>query len=93
VTKPGDPITWQNIRFKETRLASRSDHRTQSGKKGAPPKFVKDAAKWRLFDRTVSQVRNAFSDMPADQLKHMTDKAVASVRKEKRRKSKARRRK
>ena len=86
-------ITWQNIRFKETRLASRSNHRTQSRKKGAPPKFVEDPANWRLFDRTVCQVRNAFSDMPADQLNHTIDKAVASVRKEKRRESKGGRRK
>lgn len=70
--------------FKETRLVSRYDLRTQGSKKGARSKFVKDAAIWRLFYRTVSEVRSAFSDMSADELNDSINKALATARKKKR---------
>ena len=75
---------------KDTDLALRSYLGAQGLKKGALSKFVEDAVKWRLFDRTVSQVRDAFADVPEDELIDMIDEAVASVRKQKRRESKPR---
>lgn len=75
-----------NVSFREIRLASRP--RTQGVKRVAPSKFVEDAVKWRLFDRTVSEVRSAFSDMSADELNETIGKALATVR-EKRRDRKA----
>ncbi len=68
---------------KDTDLALRSYLGTHGLKKGALSKFVEDAVKWRLFDRTVSQVRDAFVDLPANALNNMIDEAVASVRKKK----------
>lgn len=70
-------IVWS----KDTDLALRSYLGTQGLKKGALSKFVEDAVKWRLFDQTVSQVRDAFSDISADELNSMIDQAVATVRK------------
>ena len=37
----------------------------------------------RLFDQTVNEVRQAFADVPPDELQNMIDEAVVSVRKEK----------
>jgi len=79
-------IVWS----KNTDVALRSYLGAQGLKKGALSKFVEDAVKWRLFDRTVSQVRSAFADVPAEELNVMIDEAVTSVRKEKRRESKRR---
>lgn len=78
---------------KDTDLALRSYLGAQGLKKGALSKFVEDAVKWRLFDRTVSQARDAFADVSEDELRSMIDEAVTSVRKEKRRRSKLRSRK
>jgi hypothetical protein len=36
--------------------------------------------KWRLFDKAVGQVRDAFLDLSADQLSKIIDEAVASTR-------------
>ena len=32
--------------------------------KGALSRFIEDAVKWRLFDQTVSEVLQAFADVP-----------------------------
>jgi hypothetical protein len=79
-------IVWS----KDTDLALRSHLGAQGLKKGAISKFVEDAVKWRLFDQTVSKVREAFADMSADQLDNLIDEAVANVRKERRREPKRR---
>jgi hypothetical protein len=72
-------ITWS----KDTDLALRSYLGAQGLKKGALAKFIEDAVKWRLFDQTVNEVRQAFADVPPDELQNMIDEAVVSVRKEK----------
>jgi hypothetical protein len=82
-------ITWS----KETDLALRSYLGAQGLKKGALSKFIEDAVKWRLFDQTVNEVRQAFADVPADDLDNMIDEAVVSVRKEKHRERQGRTRK
>jgi hypothetical protein len=72
-------ITWS----KDTDLALRSYLGAQGLKKGALSKFIEDAVEWRLFDQTVNEVRQAFADVPPDELQNMIDEAVVSVRKEK----------
>ena len=54
-------IVWS----KGTDLALRSHLGRQGRKKGALSKFVEDAVKWRLFDQTVNQAREAFASVPA----------------------------
>ena len=72
-------ITWS----KDTDLALRSFLGAQGLKKGSLSKFIEDAVKWRLFDQTVSEVRDAFADIPAQELEGLIDEAVRDVRKEK----------
>lgn len=79
-------IVWS----KDTDLALRSYLGAQGLKKGALSKFVEDAVKWRLFDQTVTQARNAFADVPADELNNVIDEALAGARKEKLRARKSR---
>ena len=82
-------ITWS----KDTDVALRSYLGSQGLKKGALSKFIEDAVKWRLFDQTVNEVRQAFADVPADELRNMIDEAVVSARKEKQRERQGRTRK
>ena len=79
-------IVWS----KDTDLALRSYLGSQGFKKGALSKFVEDAVKWRLFDQTVSEVRDAFADVPADELNDIINEAVTNVRNEKRQHAKRR---
>jgi hypothetical protein len=79
-------IVWSKV----TDLALRSHLGARGLKKGALSKFVEDAVKWRLLDQTVNEVREAFADMPADELDSLINEAVASVRKEKRRRPRRR---
>ena len=77
----GLTISWS----KGTDLALRSHLGSQGLKKGALSKFIEDAVKWRLFNQTVGEVREAFAGVPADELDKLIDEAVKSARKEKRR--------
>ena len=53
--------------------------------KGDPTtKHTDEAVKWRLFDKTVRQVRKAFIDVPTRELNATIDEAIANVREEKR---------
>ncbi|MFN0103056.1 MAG: ribbon-helix-helix domain-containing protein [Bryobacteraceae bacterium] len=82
-------ISWS----KDTDLALRSHLGSQGLKKGALSKFIEDAVKWRLFNQTVGEVREAFAGVPAGDLDDMIDEAVKSVRKDKRRERQGRTRK
>lgn len=82
-------ISWS----KNTDLALRSHLGSQGLKKGALSKFIEDAVKWRLFNQTVGEVREAFAGVSAGELDSMIGKAVKSVRKEKNRERQGRTRK
>lgn len=51
-------------------------------KKGDLSRFVEDAVKWRVFNETLTEVREKFADLPPDELQAMIDEACASVRAE-----------
>lgn len=80
-------ISWS----KDTDVALRSHLGARGLKKGALSKFIEDAVKWRLFDETVDEVRQAFADVPPGELQPMIDEAVASVRQEKHHRGRTRR--
>ncbi len=82
-------ISWS----KDTDLALRSHLGSQGLKKGALSKFIEDAVKWRLFNQTVGEVREAFAGVPADELDKLIGEAVKSVRKDKHRERQGRTRK
>ena len=69
-------ITWS----KQADLALRSYLGAQGMKKGDISKFIEDAVRWRIFNKTVQQAREAFADLPPDELQKMIDDAVDEVR-------------
>jgi len=42
--------------------------------------FVEEAVRWRLFDRTLAEVRGRFSDLEPEALQDLIDETIASVR-------------
>jgi ribbon-helix-helix protein len=75
-------VRWNIKVSKETDLTLRTFLGSQGMKKGDLSKFIEEAVKWRLFDQTVSEVREAFAGVPPDKLQKMIDRAVREVRKE-----------
>jgi hypothetical protein len=49
-------------------------------KTGDLSSFVEEAVKWRLLDQTIAEARDAFADMPPDELDALLEEAVAAVR-------------
>jgi hypothetical protein len=71
-------ITWT----KETDLALRSYLGSQGLKKGALSQFIEDAVRWRLFDRTVTAIKQRNADTDPDTLMDLIDTTVREVRSE-----------
>jgi hypothetical protein len=69
-------ITWS----KQADLALRSFLGAQGMKKGDISKFIEEAVRWRIFHQTVGEARDAFADVPPDELQKMIDEAVDDVR-------------
>ena len=82
-------ISWS----KDTDLALRSHLGSQGLKKGSLSRFIEDAVRWRLFNQTFGEVREAFAGVSADEIDGMIGEAVKSVRKEKNRERQGRARK
>jgi hypothetical protein len=69
-------ISWS----KEADLALRSYLGAQGMKKGDISKFIEEAVRWRIFHQVVGEAREAFADVPPDELQKMIDEAVKDVR-------------
>lgn len=84
-----EAVRWSIKVSKETDLSLRTFLGSQGMKKGDLSKFIEEAVRWRLFHRSVQDIkaRNAGSD--PDELQAAIDEAVREVRAERRRKTKA----
>ena len=69
-------ITWS----KEADHALRTYLGSQGMKKGDLSKFIEEAVRWRIFHQTVREARDAFADVPPDDLQKMIDEAAEDVR-------------
>jgi len=69
-------ITWS----KQADLALRAYLGAQGMKKGDISKFIEEAVRWRIFHQTIREAREAFADVPSDELQKMIDEAVDDVR-------------
>jgi hypothetical protein len=77
-----DMTRWTVMVSKDTDVALRSLLAQRGLKKGDLSRFVEDAVKWRVFNETLTEVREKFADLPPDELQAMIDEACASVRAE-----------
>ena len=77
---PDDTTRWTVSVSKETDIAVRSFLAQRGMKKGDLSKFIEEAVKWRVFDQTLTEVREKFADLPAAELQSLIDETVTAVR-------------
>lgn len=80
-------VRWTVTVSKETDTSLRSYLGGQGMKKGEMSRFVEEAVRWRLFDRTVQGVKARSRDLPAAELQAQIDQAVRETRAERRRRT------
>ena len=82
-------VRWNIKVSKETDLTLRTFLGAQGAKKGDLSKFIEEAVRWRVFHRTVQDLKARNADADPDELQRMVDDAVREVRAERRAKGKA----
>ena len=86
-----ETVRWNIKVSKETDLALRAFLGARGMKKGDLSKFIEAAVRWRVFDRTVRDIKARNADAPPDALQRVIDEAVREVRAERRAGGKAKR--
>ena len=69
---------------KETDISLRSYLARQGLKKGDLSKFVEEAVRWRVLDKTIAAVKQRNADIPDKEIENAIDEALAVVRAERR---------
>ena len=77
-----EAVRWTIKVSQEAELALRGFLGAQGMKKGDLSKFVEDAIRWRILDRTVQAVKDRNQDISPDLLEAMIDEATREVRAE-----------
>jgi hypothetical protein len=73
-------IRWTVCVSKETDISVRSFLAARGMKKGDLSKFIEDAVKWRVLDRTMAEARSRFADMTPEALDSLIEEAVDATR-------------
>ena len=80
----------RNIKVsKEIDLTLRTYLGAQGRKKGDLSKFIEDAVRWCIFNRTVQEIKSRSADADPDELQAIIDGAVREARAERRSRRKA----
>jgi hypothetical protein len=82
-------VRWNIKVSKETDLTLRTFLGAQGAKKGDLSKFIEEAVRWRVFHRTVQNIKEQNADADPDELQRIIDEAVSEVRAERSAKRKA----
>ena len=80
----GETTKWTVSVSKETDISVRTFLAQRGMKKGDLSKFIEDAVKWRVFERTLAETRGKFADVPAEELESLLNEAVSAGRQVKR---------
>jgi len=75
-----EAIRWNIKVSKETDLTLRTFLGARGAKKGDLSKFIEEAVRWRVFHRTVQDIRDRNGDTHPDELQRIIDEAVGEVR-------------
>jgi hypothetical protein len=84
-----EAVRWNIKVSKETDLTLRTFLGAQGAKKGDLSKFIEEAVRWRVFHRTVQDIRERNAGTDPDELQRIIDEAVSEVRAERYAKGKA----
>jgi hypothetical protein len=77
-----DSIRWTIKVSKGTDISLRSYLAQHGLKKGDLSKFVEEAVRWRVLDKTVAEVRERNANVPDKEIEAAIDEALAAVRAE-----------
>jgi hypothetical protein len=83
-----EAVRWNLKVSKDTDLALRTFLGAQGAKKGDLSKFIEEAVRWRVFHRTVQDIRARNADADPDEIQRIVDETVQEVRADKRTKGK-----
>lgn len=83
-----EAVRWNIKVSKETDLTLRTFLGSQGMKKGDLSKFIEDAVRWRVLQRTIQDIREHNADADPDEIQRIVDEAVSEVRAERRAKQK-----
>ena len=84
-----EAVRWNIKVSKETDLTLRTYLGSQGAKKGDLSKFIEEAVRWRVFHRTVQDIKARNVESDPDELQSTIDDAVREVRDDRRAKQKA----
>jgi len=79
-----EAVRWNIKVSKETDLALRTFLGAQGMKKGDLSKFIEEAVRWRVFHRTVQDIKARNANADPDELQALIDNAVQEIRAERR---------
>ncbi|MBM4264325.1 MAG: hypothetical protein FJ145_23240 [Deltaproteobacteria bacterium] len=79
-----ESVRWNIKVSRDTDLALRTFLGAQGMKKGDLSKFIEEAVRWRVFHRTVQDIRMRNADLDPEKLQRLVDDAVDEVRSERR---------
>ena len=82
-------VRWNIKVSKDTDLTLRTFLGSHGMKKGDLSKFIEDAVRWRVLQRTIQDIRERNADADPDEIQRIVDEAVSEVRAERRAKEKA----
>jgi ribbon-helix-helix protein len=83
-------VRWSVKVSKETDLSLRTFLGARGMKKGDLSRFIEEAVRWRMLDRTVQDIKARNAVVRPDDLQHIIDTAVGEVRAHRRSKRRAR---
>jgi hypothetical protein len=84
-----EAVRWNIKVSKETDLTLRTFLGARGMKKGDLSKFIEEAVRWRVFHRTVQDIKSRNADTDPGEIQRIVDEAVAEVRAERRIKQRA----
>jgi len=85
-----EAVRWNIKVSKETDLALRTFLGAQGMKKGDLSTFIEEAVRWRVFHRTIQDIKARNAGADPDEIQRIVNEAVREVRAERRGKRKAR---
>ena len=75
-----ETVRWSLVISKETDISLRSYLARQGMREEDLSKFVEDAVRWRVLDRTVAETKAANANVPAEEIEAAIAEAVQAVR-------------
>jgi hypothetical protein len=75
-----EAVRWNIKVSKETDLTLRTYLGAQGMKKGDLSKFIEEAVRWRIFNRSVQQIKARNAGADPDDLQALVDAALREVR-------------